>query len=388
MRFSTTGLSRRLAADTKGGVAVIVALSLPVIMGFGALGIEYGSALTTRSENQRTSDIAAFAAAHAYSRDPSAIEEAKRETATIAAISIASLNGVSSSGVNVSFGDAADEGTIDVTISEDKPIYLSRLLRQNDSVTINTLSRVALGQSSTFTPCILALGEFQNGDEFTVNGGAGDYNLKDCGIGSNAGIDVNGQQLNTICAAPTIKKPGETCDEEMEQGGFPDMIAELELTNWPNDSDNPFEREVCDSIGTFPDDFIVTDEETGKETLEQGVLCVEEVTNNFDPVDSDLDGSGNTLIFKQNVHFKLSGNDSFTIKPPTSGDFAGVGFYAPSSDFTLSGNTSLTIEGLSCFGIVANSMTFNGNITMNGECDKEKSQFANILKSGSPKLIR
>ena len=337
MSVKIAGLSHRLAADTKGGVAIVTA----------------------------------FAAAHAYKRDASANTADKEMAARTAAASIAALNGVSS-GVKVSFDDPADAKTIDVTISEAKPIYLSRLLRPDDSVTINTLSRVALGQGGGFIPCILALGD-NNKESFTGNGASGTYDLKGCGIGSNSEIAMNGQTLEASCAAPSFKK-SDTCDEETKRSGFTDPLSSL--TNWPNDSSD---SSVCDFTGTLPGGLSSSESGNGNTkdyTLKQGVLCVDGFSDKFNSVVSDPAGSGNTLIFKTGVDLDISGgNRSLTVTPSAGGDFEGVGVYAPESEVIVSGNAEFSIDGLSCFGIIADTLTFNGTITLNAECGEEDANF-------------
>lgn len=102
-------VAKRLAADTTGGAAVIVAVALPVVLGFAALGLEYGSAIVAKSHNQRTSDIAAFAAAFEYNKHGSV------DASKSVALSVASLNGVSS-GVSVNFDNAESASYVDVVI--------------------------------------------------------------------------------------------------------------------------------------------------------------------------------------------------------------------------------------------------------------------------------
>jgi Flp pilus assembly protein TadG len=386
MRLKIAGLATRFASDTRGGVAIVTALAIPVILGFSALALEYGSALHTKSKNQRTSDIAAFAAAHAYNRDASANATDKEEAARTAAASIATLNGVSS-GVTVSFDDPADATTIDVTISEDKPIFLSRLLRPDDSVTVNTRAKVAIGQSGEFTPCILALGDDIKKDGVTFNGASGDYGLEGCDIASNGEIAANGFTQDTKCAAPRFKK-SDTCVDETVKGDFKDPLAGF--TNWPNDFN--FDS-VCKSenTGKFPDDLTT---EVGKGSnkkleLKEGVLCVTGFERSK-AISSDPDGDGSTLIFKEGVDFELKGNESFSIKPSTSGDFEGVGFYLPKSEVTMSGNPDLTINGSSCFGFIAKALTFNGNVTLTTNCDKDDPRLAagNANSGNRPRLIQ
>jgi len=376
MRSKIAGLSTRFAADTRGGVAIVTALAIPVILGFSALALEYGSALHTKSQNQRTSDIAAFAAAHAYKRNASGSAADKQAAARSAAYTIADLNGVSSSGVKVSFDDPADATTIDVTISEDKPIFLSRLLRPDDSVTVNTVSRVALGQSGGFKACIVALDPDAK-EGFRANGNSGTYNLTGCGIGANAEIEVNGGFLDTSCAAPSFKAPG-SCDEEMQKGGFTDPLAGL--TNWPND---PSDDALCDHVGTFPDAFLADSNgkngngggtQTG-DILKPGVLCVTGLANgNFGDVISDPDGTGNTLMLAAGVDF-IMGGKSLSIKPPETGDFQGIGFYGPKSQFRTNGKRHFSMDSFGCFGLVAGSWRFNGTVSFTAECDEDDPNF-------------
>jgi len=378
MAVTIAQTAKRLAADTRGGVAVIVAVALPVVLGFSALGIEYGSAIITKSHNQRTSDIAAFAAAFAYNRKISDVAEENVAAATISAESVAALNGISS-GVSVSFDNAESATYVDVVISEEKTVYLSRLLRPNDSLTVNTSSRVSLGDSG-FTPCVLSLGEFKH-DDLTVNGNSGTYNVEGCGIAANAGFVANGTSIDTSCAAPSFNK-NDACTDQEIQSGFTDPLADI--TNWPN---NPANDAVCDHTGSLIGDLSQTVDGKNYQLL-PGVLCVDDISGSFDSVFSEPSGDGNTLIVKAGVDLKMSGGkQSFSVKPSTDGDFAGVALYAPGSDITTSGNASFSIDGLSCLGLVVKSMTFNGAVTLNAVCDEDDINF-DAYGNGRPRLIR
>lgn len=378
MRMKITKIANRLAADSAGGVAVIAALALPIVLGFAALGLEYGTALGTKSQNQRTSDIAAYAAAFEYQKKRSGTATENVALAQTAAESVAFLNGVSS-GVSVSFDDLENATYVDVAISENKGVFLSRLIRPNDSLTINTSSRVFLGNVG-FTPCVLALGDYKH-DGFTVHGSAGTYNLTGCGIGANTGIEATGVFIDSSCAAPSFNKSN-ACAEQTTQGGFTDPF--IDVTNWPND---PMDDAICDYTGSLLGD-LSTNVGGDDYELKPGVLCINEVSSKFASVFSDPYGTGNTLIMKAGVDFTMSGGEqSFSVKPSTAGDFAGVGFYGPMSNVTTSGNAAFSIDGLSCLGIVVNSMTFNGNVTLNAECDEDDVNFI-AYGNSQPRLIR
>jgi hypothetical protein len=83
-------------------------------------------------------------------------------------------------------------------------------------------------------------------------------------------------------------------------------------------------------------------------------------------------------------------NESFAIKLSTSGDFEGVGFYLPKSEVTISGNPDLTINGSSCISVIAKALTFNGNVTLTTNCDKDNPRLAagNANTGDSPTLIQ
>ena len=55
-----------LLLDQRGGVAVMVAISMTALMAVLALGIDYGALLDARSEAQRAADAAALAGASAF----------------------------------------------------------------------------------------------------------------------------------------------------------------------------------------------------------------------------------------------------------------------------------------------------------------------------------
>jgi len=368
MSLRITRLSRRLAVETDGGVAVVVALSLPVILGFGALALEYGSALVTKSENQRTSDIAAFAAAHAYNRNSSVGATQRQAAARASAESIAKLNGVSS-GVSVNFDKIVDEGIIGVIISEDKPIYLSRLLRPDDSVTIKTDSRVALGQPQSKT-CILALDPYPDKSEgVRVNGSpAGNYNLKGCDIDSNAEMVVNGSApMDTNCSATDFNRSN-ACNKQTQKN-TPTEYPYAKFTDWPDLGSHPDEANICDFKEIFPDDLTTEVGKGGNKSLQlnEGTLCVEEYKDG-DTISSNPKGS--TLIFKEGENLEMKGNPNFSITPPNSGDFAGVAIYAPKSKVILRGTPDFLTDR-QCRGLVGGSFEFAGNVSIDLECGSD-----------------
>ncbi|MCX8101752.1 MAG: pilus assembly protein TadG-related protein [Geminicoccaceae bacterium] len=67
----------RLARDRRGGVAVLAALSAPILAGFAALAVDIGHAYMVRTELQSTADAAALAASAKLPNRTAALAEAR-----------------------------------------------------------------------------------------------------------------------------------------------------------------------------------------------------------------------------------------------------------------------------------------------------------------------
>ena len=108
--------------DRKAAVSIIAALSLPALIAFSSLVAEYGHGLVVKTEDQRVADLAAFAGATAYNSN------ASDDSIRSAARSVASLNGIPSSGVSatlVSSPSGDGNNAVRVTVSSSLPVYLA-----------------------------------------------------------------------------------------------------------------------------------------------------------------------------------------------------------------------------------------------------------------------
>lgn len=63
LKRNSAGLRRRSRQERRGGVAVYVLVSAPLVIGFGALAVDIGMLYSAQAEIQRTADAAALAAA-------------------------------------------------------------------------------------------------------------------------------------------------------------------------------------------------------------------------------------------------------------------------------------------------------------------------------------
>jgi Flp pilus assembly protein TadG len=198
MRFAKTAaaslssLSRRMAVDRRGNVAVLVALSLPVLVGFAGLGLETGVWYKTKRVAQNSADAAAISGAIERAKNNSlgmtttATAEAVRNGWSNAASSTFALNNPPSSGPNAGVAQA-----VEVRLSMQQPALFSRLIR-TDATTIGARAVATLKENGD--ACILALDptaqsalQIQGSTTVNVNG---------CIVASNSkharSIDVTG----------------------------------------------------------------------------------------------------------------------------------------------------------------------------------------------------
>src|ERR1700735_2069859 len=87
---------RAFVGNRRGGITLIAAIAIPVLIGFAALVAEYGHALVIRSDDQRVADLAAYAAGLAYNTNSTTA------SMTSAPQAVAALNGISASNVAAS----------------------------------------------------------------------------------------------------------------------------------------------------------------------------------------------------------------------------------------------------------------------------------------------
>ena len=114
-----------LRRDEQGSVTVLSAVLLSVMIGVGALVLEYGGGLLAKVRLQRVADIAAFAGASAYARTNNAASVGP------AAQQVGKLNGVAAASLTAQLvaspkGDGSQ--VVQATISTIRPFRLARVL--------------------------------------------------------------------------------------------------------------------------------------------------------------------------------------------------------------------------------------------------------------------
>ena len=212
---------RRLKADNRGGIALLLALLFPGIVAALALGIEVSSWAGTKVSVQRTADLAAIAGGFSYSSSTNA------QTAATAAAKMAQMNGASGAAsptwnassqtltsdkitVKLLSGSFNTSNTaISVTIAQDRSSWFAGMLGSATKVTIPASSNAEViaqpwwypvgetggagGTGLTKRPfaCIIALSSGSSGLGFSL-GGSATLDATGCAVLSNSSISISG----------------------------------------------------------------------------------------------------------------------------------------------------------------------------------------------------
>ncbi len=172
--------------DRKGGVLLVGAITLPVVIGAAALATEFGFALASRVENQRVADLASYAGAVAYSKNKSETEM------RAAAERMAQLNGLAPGNVSASLVASprtAGASAVSVTVTTQKSLVLAPVLGFDTGMDIAALAmaEVAAAAAAPSGGCILALKE--GGTGLVLEGGT-QVTANNCEVSSNAVVTV------------------------------------------------------------------------------------------------------------------------------------------------------------------------------------------------------
>ncbi len=211
------GRLRTFAADRSGNTLIVGALALPVVLGVGALTVEYGNGLLTKVENQRIADLASYAGAIAYAKTTS------QSSMTVAARAIAAMNGVPAANVAVSLVNSPKTSgakAVGVTIQTSQALLLSKFVSDRAHLTISSAAFAEVGIASTVTPgCILAL---SGTGGVTLSGGV-KILAPSCTVSSNAGVTVPcGTEIRTVTLNyNSAAAPSQPCGDIKTGAGAP-----------------------------------------------------------------------------------------------------------------------------------------------------------------------
>ena len=259
---SIAEFARRLRHSTRGGVALIGALSLTSVVGMGAFAVEATQGYAAKTSNQRIADMAALAGALAYNVHNSTTEM----TATAKAVAAAQGLPASAAAVALVTDAATSQQLVEVTVTTSVPITLGRVLTPALSYEVSAIGAATLSTTATITPpCVAALsGTPTYGVD--LNGGTS-ISASGCAVSTNAGVSVGGgasittQQVNagksvdtnggaTITTTPTANnifqnKTNAASDWMISDAGLKAALCQVNKINNTTDADYADGNDDC-----------------------------------------------------------------------------------------------------------------------------------------------
>ena len=391
-----TSLTFRFLYDTRATGAVMVAVILPVLLGFAALGIETGMWYTIKVQNQSAADAGAISAAY---------QIIAGKTDVVADLIPAASEAAAQNGYNGSiptivypYTDDIVSNGIAVTLHQTQPTLLSALFVSDITITTKAVGTIKPADN----PCILALGTTSTGLQISA---ATALAMPNCAIAANS-VSPNAVALNSTTSslvASTIVTVGELALQgnpvnptalpyQFSLALPPRIGAPVVVDPYANTLTHAL---LTTGMTTAPNCTTTTNDPT---TTYQSGNCVisspgleipagQNRTIDLAPgtywVNGDLtipptgtlrcstcdnlQGTGVTIILAGRA--SISGA-SFTLNAPSSGPFAGlvivqdVDDILPSQGSQISAGSGATLNGLVYFP--KSTMTFHGNPSTTG----------------------
>ncbi|HYF23170.1 MAG TPA: pilus assembly protein TadG-related protein [Caulobacteraceae bacterium] len=390
VRSKNRPFDRRLLRSERGNVAVVFALSMPLVAGGAAFGVESTYWYFKDLELQSAADAAAYAAAIQRRAGSQA------QAVTAVALREATANGFTPSlgtiQVNAPPQSGPNQGAdaVEVVLTERQNRFFTDFF-SNDTVTARARS-VAVFQSAS-NACVLALD--RSASRAAQFSGSSSLTLQGCSVMANSVasdavvmqgsatasttclISVGGAQTTsgltlTECAAPVTQAPP-VADP---YGELPEPSASGSCLSANGSSLAP--GNYCNGMSL-----------SGNVTLQPGTYVVS--GGNF-RVNSNavVSGNGVTIHLTGTARTRFNGNATVQLSAPTSGAYSGILFFGDRDStgdrniFNGTANSSLTgaiyfpsqaveyqgnFSGVNgCTQIVANTVEWTGNATFNVDC--------------------
>ena len=366
-----------LAKSERGSIAIISAVSLPFLLGFGALAVD--ASLWVRAKNgvQGAADAAANSVgASAVNGDSTAHKHAEAQ-------GVSATNGYQNgvNGVTVTMNHPPASGAFvgnalayEVIVSAPQQLYLASVF---PGLTAPTVSGRAVVLTTTSPTCLLAL-EAIVGTDFTVNGNApltaqncdvesdssGSSSVNTNGGGSIAATNVRtmgGVSGNVTATGKIVTNGPYIADPYAGTRSIPPIPAyqPSNQNRWSGTVSNP-------GVIAFQGNVTVN----GSATLSPGVYIIADGSLN---VTGSITGTGVTIILtsqnpaSDNGVFSFTGNASINLTAPTSCQSsyctAGIALWAdarlPLKDDKLTGSGTMKVDG--AIYLPGHTVTYAGN---------------------------
>lgn len=413
------GVLTELRDNCRGNIAIITALSMPVLIGGAGMGLEASYWYYAHRAMQNAADAAAVAAAtnatSSYDVEAKAVAARYGFQDGVNNVAVTPTNTATcpSTGTSTCYG---------VTVTSAVPLYLSQAVGFTGTTKINgtpytALAAGAIAKSATHQYCLLALAS--NGLEGIRTNGAPDADMQGCDVMSNTTATCSGHNLsadygdahgtNSGCGVvensnyPTVADPysglaanipADTCGGSFPQEPAKKKDPALPASNkWSGSKALSGNVTVCGDL-QLTSNVTINAPSGAVLVIRNGQLD----TNGYTLQTSS--GSSLTVIFtgsSGSYTHAPTGGGTLDIAAPNSGTWSGVAIYQdpgltagvnmaaagnsptwdisglvylPHSSVTFSGAVNKASNGQSCFGMVVDNILINGtgSILAHGDC--------------------
>jgi hypothetical protein len=393
-------------AGRRGGVAIVGALSLVGLLGMAGLAVDFGAAYVRRAHLQKVADSAALAGGLSW------IKSSHSSTAAIATIqSVVTANGLPASAIQnpsqaylAQSPKNASNPAIQVSLSSSSSLTLMQVVVSATSVTTGAyaVAEIASTGAAQMPACVVAL------TTLTINSNSG-ITAKNCSVaadGSNSSQTINLNSNASIITADNVITPGGINVNSNATIEANTIFAGYGVTTKSNTTVTG--SIVTQGVAGVPDPyssyqslassgFVSCQNYNNQSTLTPGCwqnvninsnhsLSLQPGTYYFQSFNlnsnTSLTGTGVTLVFQQ--QFSPGSNSTITLTAPsaTSGQpMPGMamymmnglninsniaysvsgGIYSPTQPVIMNSNT---FNSTACTYLVAQSITFNSNATL------------------------
>jgi Flp pilus assembly protein TadG len=404
------------ARNERGSIGAITAISLAILLAFGALGIDVSLWLRAKNDAQGAADAAANSAAAAAAVGNPGGRIAAEANAAAAANGF--QNGMK--GVTVTLNNppasgayAGNASAYEVIVSAPQNLYLASALPGVPAAPIVKGRAVALLTAGTpapsFPTCVLGLSPLANNVDVTFNGSTV-VNANGCdvdadspsssSVNTNGGGSIHAKAVRTVGGVSggnifVTDNPGIFT----QQTSIPDPYADRTIPSMPSfSSQNTWQNTVHNTGSGSPPVMAFNGDVTvkGSATLDPGIYIISNGSLNM-AAGNSLTGTGVTIILtsptpaSDNGVFSIAGGASLSLSAPTTGPSAGLvlwadknlpnkedkfaggsagnttgAIYLPSHNVKWAGNTNTTSQ---CMQLIAYNVVFTGSSTFNHNCN-------------------
>jgi Flp pilus assembly protein TadG len=405
--------------DNRGAIIVMIALMLPLLIGFVGLGVEIGSWFQNKRSIQTIADAAAIGGAY-DAQDSIATSTTILSAATTDAIRNgydATNDTISASNPPSSGSYTSDTGAVEINVTRSvNLLFAGSFLGNSISITARAVARTGDADEEA---CVLSLDTTSTGVSVS---GSGDVTFDGCQVASNssdsAALSISGSgDLETDCytvvGGVSDSNGGLTTDSGCSGKTGSAAIADpYESLTAPDEAcdensytyNNNGGSETITGTGSYTDAYTICGDfwvKNGTVTLSPGLYVIEgDFKTN---ANGSIQGDDVTIILKEGGQINnINGSSTVNLTAPdtsaSAGDWEGILFFQDplttssctgNNCNTLNGNSSTSFEGVvyfpdqeinvnggnsassPCLQLVALRVSFSGNSDMsvdNSEC--------------------